>query len=228
MAVERIAGFIESDILRQHDRELGGGHRAAFLAMHDRDQTAPVALARNAPIPQPVIDLTLAFAALLQTVGNFVFCFLDRQPIEKRRIRNPSGADIGFIANVEALRIFSFRNNDRPDLQVIFAGEIQVALIMGRAAENRPGAIVHQDEIGDVNRNFGGLAKRVNRFQPGVVAPLFGTLDIFLAGAHPVALIDEALEILVFFRERFGERMIGRYRAERHAEYRVWPRRENL
>ena len=65
MPVERIAGLIEGDVLRQRDRQIGlrHRHRAAGFAMDDRDRAAPIALARNAPVAQPEIDLALAAAA---------------------------------------------------------------------------------------------------------------------------------------------------------------------
>ena len=48
----------------QHDRQLVLGHRddAAALAVDDRDRAAPVALAREQPVAQPVVDGELAAA----------------------------------------------------------------------------------------------------------------------------------------------------------------------
>ena len=59
MAVERIAGPVEVDVVRQLHRQVVLRHRhdAAGLAMDDRDRAAPVALARDAPVAQAVIDL---------------------------------------------------------------------------------------------------------------------------------------------------------------------------
>ncbi len=45
------------------------------------------------------------------------------------------------------------RQHYRDHRQPVFAGEIEVALVMGGAAENGPGAIVHQHEIGDEDRH---------------------------------------------------------------------------
>jgi hypothetical protein len=46
--VQRIAGLLEGDVVRQQDRQVLVRHRhdAAALAMDDRDRAAPVALAR--------------------------------------------------------------------------------------------------------------------------------------------------------------------------------------
>ena len=64
MMVERIAGLVEGHIVGQRDRQVRLRHRhdAARLAMDDRDRAAPVALARNAPVAQPVVHLPLAGA----------------------------------------------------------------------------------------------------------------------------------------------------------------------
>ena len=62
MMVERVAGLVEGDILRQHHRQVLVRHRhhVAFRAMDHRDRAAPIALARNAPVAQAEIHLALA------------------------------------------------------------------------------------------------------------------------------------------------------------------------
>ena len=59
MARQWIAGGLEIDIFRQDHRQLLLAHRhyAARLAMDERDGRAPVPLARNAPVAQPVLRL---------------------------------------------------------------------------------------------------------------------------------------------------------------------------
>ena len=53
---ERVAAAVGDAVLGQHDRQvlLRHRHRAARGAMDDRDRRAPVALARDAPVAQPV------------------------------------------------------------------------------------------------------------------------------------------------------------------------------
>ena len=65
MAVERIAGDVEADVVGQDDRQLLARHgdRPACGAMDDRDRRAPVALARHAPVAQAILDRALAPAA---------------------------------------------------------------------------------------------------------------------------------------------------------------------
>ena len=54
--------------VRQLDRQLVVGHRhhAAALAVDDRDRAAPVALARDEPVAQPVVDRRVALALAVE------------------------------------------------------------------------------------------------------------------------------------------------------------------
>ena len=78
--VQRIAAAIRHEIFGQHDRQvlLRHGHRAAVVAVDDRDRRAPVALARNAPVAQAPAHLLLAAALRVR----------DPQRRHRRRPRN--------------------------------------------------------------------------------------------------------------------------------------------
>src|SRR5207302_11177424 len=69
MMVERIAWPVEGNVLRQRHRQVlfRHWHRAAGLAMDDRDRTAPITLPRNAPIAQPIIHLALRDRTVMET-----------------------------------------------------------------------------------------------------------------------------------------------------------------
>src|SRR4029078_2452397 len=71
VAVERVAGLVELDVVGKHDRELvvRDRDRAAFLAMDDWDRRAPITLARHAPVAQPPRDRALAPARGLGAAG---------------------------------------------------------------------------------------------------------------------------------------------------------------
>ena len=56
------------------------------------------------------------------------------------------GRHEGFVCN---RRVIVQRKERVFDRQVILAHEIQIALVVGRAAEDRAGAVIHQNEIGD-------------------------------------------------------------------------------
>ena len=54
---------------------------------------------------------------------------------------------------------------------------------MGRAAENRAGAVFHEHEIRDIDRQGPALDEGVRRDEAGVEALLLGPLDRLFAGA---------------------------------------------
>ena len=62
MAIERVARHVKRNVFRQFNRQIldRNRNRAADFAMDDRDRATPIALARNAPVPQAEIDLALA------------------------------------------------------------------------------------------------------------------------------------------------------------------------
>ena len=76
MAVQRIARLIEGHVIGQDDRQVGGRHRdgSAGIAMNDRNRTAPVTLAGNAPVAQAKINLPRAGICALDPVGNLCLC----------------------------------------------------------------------------------------------------------------------------------------------------------
>ena len=82
------------------------------------------------------------------------------------------------------------------DVKAVLAGEIQIALVMAGAAEDRAGAVIHQHEVGDIERQKPvRIAERMARFDAGVVALLFGLLDVPGAGARAPALLDETPQL---------------------------------
>jgi hypothetical protein len=69
---QRIAGAVGYAIFRQLDRQLvvGHRHRAAGVAMDQRNRAAPVALARNAPVAQAVLHLGVTEVLCIQVGGD--------------------------------------------------------------------------------------------------------------------------------------------------------------
>src|SRR5690606_22495158 len=92
MTIERIAGTVECHIVGQLDRQILDRYRddAAGFAMNDRDRAAPIALTRNTPVAQAIIDLALAdrmIAArgIFQTRRDLFFRLRYGETIEKAR-----------------------------------------------------------------------------------------------------------------------------------------------
>ena len=73
----------------------------------------------------------------------------------------------------------------------VFVGKIQIALIVRGTAEDRAGAVVHHNEVRDIDRKLPVRIERMERLDPGVEASLFSRLDQLLCGAVALALRDE-------------------------------------
>ena len=235
MPVERIAGLVEGRVLRQLDRQIlvGHGNGAARLAMDDRDRAAPIALARDAPVAQAVVHLArahrlLAELRLFQPLRRLLEGALGVESVEERRVDHRAVAVEGLVVDGERGGIFARRQDHRRERQIVLAGEIEVALVAGRAAEDGAGAVVHQDEVGDVDRQRPILVERVDSADAGVEALLLRRLQLGDGGAHVAALLAEGGERRVGLGRRLGQRMVRRERHERGAEQRVGARRVDL
>ena len=92
---------------------------------------------------------------------------------------------------------------------------------MGRAAEDRTGAVIHQDEIGDIDGQFPSGIKGVAHAQASVMAQLLGLFDGFLGGAAPAGQRAEIGDLGVLRFEGAGDGVIGRDADETCAHQRV-------
>ena len=99
---------------------------------------------------------------------------------------------------------------------------------MRRTAEDRPGAVLDQHEIGDIDRQRLAGDERVLRPQPGVEAELLRLLDRRFTGPKMVALLDERRQSGIVGCELGRKLVVGGDGAEAGAEDRVGPRREHL
>ena len=125
---------------------------------------------------------------------------------------DPAVVDIGDIADVEARRIGARRNHHRLHRQAVFAGEIEIALVMGRAAEDGAGAVFHEHEIGDIDRQLPVGIEGMDRLQLGAVALLLHRLQGFGRRRRLAAFLDEGGEPGIGLGELEGQRMVGRDR----------------
>ena len=93
---------------------------------------------------------------------------------------------------------------------MIFPREIEVALVMGGAAEDRAGAVIHQDEIGDVDRQFPRGCRTGGGTRSPVSKPSFSAFSIrLLGGAAAPRLGAEGRETGVVRLKLLGEGVIG-------------------
>ena len=162
--VQRVARLVEGDVVGQLDRQLVVRHRhdAAGVAVDDRDRTAPIALARHAPVAQAPVGEPLADAesASRRSIAARLAA-VDVEAVQEVGIEDRAGTDIGLVSQGESGRIGARWQHDGHDVQAVFAGEVHVALVMAGAAEDRAGAVFHQHEIGDPDRIGGALDERV-------------------------------------------------------------------
>src|SRR6185437_14117648 len=116
MPVERIARFVEGDVVRQPDRQIlfRHGNDAARLAVDDRDRATPVSLAGNAPVAQAVVYLALRHRTIsarlpFKPLGHVLLRLFDRHTVEEARIDHAAVADISLIGDDEGLRVLPRR-----------------------------------------------------------------------------------------------------------------------
>ena len=198
--------------------------------MDHRDRAAPVALARDAPVAQAEIDLALGDGTVAVRLGlepprHRLMGLGRRHAVEERRIDHPPLAVIGDVADLEGRRVLALGAHHRYHRQPVFAHEVEVALVMRRAAEDGARAVLHQDEVGDIDRQLTGRIERMHGSDAGVVAELLGGIDRLLRRAGALALGDERLQRRVPSGGGAGQRMVRGDRHEGGAEQRVGPRR---
>ena len=233
--IERIAGPVECHVFRQRHRQIFFRHRndAAFLAVDHRDRTAPITLPRNTPVAQPEIHLSLRHRAvaatfLFQPLRNVFLCFGNGHAVEEARIDHAAVTVIGGVGDDERFRVLSRRAYDGCVAEPVFVDEVEVALVVRRAAEDRAGAVLHQDKVRDIDRKLPRRIERMHRADAGVEAHLLRGIDLGLRGAAAFALGDELRELRIVLCCRRSQRMIRRQRHEFRAEQRVRPRGENF
>ena len=227
---QRVARAVESDVLGQAYGQVGLGHRhgAAGLAMDDRDGAAPIALARHAPVAQAPVDGAFTQAFRRDAVDGGGLGGLHPKPVQEVGIEQGAVARIGFVADGKGGRVGPFGQHHRLDRQAVLAGEIQIALVMGGAAENGARAVFHQHEIGHVDGQFPAGHERMAGLQAGVDALLLGGFQRRFRGAHAVAFGDELGQLAVALRKLGGQRVVGRNGQEGGAEQGVGAGGEDL
>jgi hypothetical protein len=94
---------------------------------------------------------------------------------------------------------------------------------MRRAAEDRAGAVIHQDEIGDPDRQFPAGSKRVAHPSPVSNSPASRPFRWPPRWCRPCGIRRRRRRSRVRRLQRLGQRMIGRDADEGRAHQRVGP-----
>ncbi len=113
-------------------------------------------------------------------------------------------------------------------LQPVFTGEIEVALIMARTAKDCAGAIVHQDEISDIDRQALFRVYRIDAGKAGIKAQLFRLLDRLFASPGLGAIGDKSLQPNLVCGKLTCQWVIRRNRHEAGPKQGVGTGREDL
>ena len=165
--------------LGQLDRELVLGNRddSAVGAVDDRDRAAPVALPREQPVAEPVVDGEPAEAARLELVDDPALRGGRGEPVEIAGVDDPdvlglgdegrAGGHLGAVGGLD----------HGADRQVELRRELEVALIVGGDRHDRAGPVLHQHVVGDEHRD--PLA--VDRVDDGAFEPDAGLLSLLVA-----------------------------------------------
>ena len=218
MLQRRLPRGTELHVVGQQDRELlvGDGDDAVGGAVHDGDGAAPVALARQEPVPEAVVDRALADPPLLQPLdGPFLGGGDVGDPVE------PLAVDLGAVAQV-GLALPALGRLDRThDGQPVGDGEVPVPLVLRGHGHDRPRPVAHEHVLGQVDGD--GLAvEGVGHGAAGEDAPLLQrplrglALDLRLP-AYPLYELRH-LPAVLFGRQSPHHGMLGRHDRIGHAE----------
>src|SRR5215831_7504960 len=119
--------------------------------VHDGNRLAPVALAGEHPIAQPVADSRFPISALIEPTGNRRLCLGRVQTVEKFRI---DGDAITCEGRAGLGSRSCGRLHHRPARQAEFCGKLAIALIMRWHRHDRAGAVPDKHVVGDPDWDF--------------------------------------------------------------------------
>ncbi len=154
-------GLVVFQFGQQHGQLFFGdqAHRAV-LVVHQGEWFTPVALSGEEPVAQLVVDAGLAYALAFQPVADFLLALLHGQPvdadfrvgrIEQAAFAFPAGFAGQHFGELQAggLAVFLAGAQDAFDRQVEFAGELEVAAVMGRHRHNGAAAVADEHVVGN-------------------------------------------------------------------------------
>ena len=210
----------------QHDGKLvfGHGDDPAALAVDDRDRATPVALAREQPVAQAVVDRHVALALAVQPGDDRLQRLAVGQPVELGvGVHQRAVAGVRLGLDVVAAR------DDLADRQVELARELVVARVVRGDGHDRARPVLHEHVVGDVHRQ----ALAVDRVDDVAAQEDAGLLAVGVAtvlgraGEHLVDVRVDRLLLLGPLHQPEDVGVLGRHHEERRAEERVRARREH-
>ena len=147
----------ELHVAREHDGQvlLVLRHQAVLIAVQHGDRRSPVPLAADAPVAQPIVHLGHPKPALDEPVDGLALGLGDGEAVEK------AGVDLDPVASVRLAHPAVRALHGLDDRQPVLLCELPVALVFARHGHDGPGAVAHEDVVGDEQRDL-GVAERVH------------------------------------------------------------------
>ena len=218
--VERVTAAIRDAIFGQHHGQilLRHGDRAVLRAVNDRDGRAPVALAADAPVPQPPGGLLFAQPKLAQIASDGIDRILDAQAVIGARGHDRAACLVGvpLMPAGHVIGTFSRHRDDLHNRNAVLQGKGKVALVMARHAHDRAVAVAHQHIVADPDIDL-RTGQRVGHLQAGAHPFLLLGGELGLGGAPGLAGLDECSHVGACARGMHGQRMFRGHRTEGHA-----------
>ena len=150
-------GIVGPEILdlRQDHREilLRDRHRAAAVTINDRDRRAPVSLAGDAPVVEPVPHHALARALRFQPPDDRGEPIGHGPAVEFARVDQPGALGIGRGFGNRGALGFVGAGHYPDDRELEPGGELEVPFIVAGHRHDGAGSVVHQDVVGDPHRD---------------------------------------------------------------------------
>ncbi len=213
---------------RQHHRQVrfGHRHRAAVVAVDDRDRRPPIPLARDAPIVEAILHRLLPTAARREPRGDRRLGVHRRAPVKLARIHHPT---VGINAGIRGLErrpgIVARAGDDADNRQRELGGERKVPLVVPGDRHDGARAVVHQHVVGDPHLDL-RAGRRVQRSAAGEDPGLLLVADlprhhILRRRLGPIRLDRAALRV---GGECVDQRMLGSEHEEGRTEERVGAR----
>ncbi len=186
-------------------------------------------MARHTPIAQPVTNFLFAPAFGFGIRGDLFFALAIWQSGKGAASGHDAFIDVGFGHRSGSQGGTISGLDDDADRQIVFSGKLEVALIVGGHGHDSTGAVLHQNEICQINRNI-VAGERISAISAGEDA-LFLCLSL---PASSLADLSYSVDKIVYCallrraaRECRRERMFDGKRDERCAENGVRPRGKN-
>ena len=120
----------------------------ARVAVDDRDRAAPVALSREAPVAQAVVDREPAAALGRELLDDRAAALGRGQAVELGRVDEQLALGVLDVRRAPRRRRRR-RPHDLADRQVECRREVEVALVVRRHGHDRARPVVDQDVVGD-------------------------------------------------------------------------------